>query len=262
MRTKTARFRALRAVPEVDPTPEVAEDRPGMGLDGPVEGYSHGQWLPADPAAGTREAPYPPGLPVGGARRPHGVVHGYHAQNAIALANLMGCDTCVLAAIKKKNPRHPLACRESRKHARCSILDRRQTEWVAGLVEEIRNGTGQEPTAIQRGQVEQIIRLRGRLFALEIYMSAAGIVDVRTGEPRAILERSTSLENAIGRATGELRSSIAAARDAKRGGAPSLAEYLAALASKSTTPLAVEDARKESFTPSEGSLPEEGSDGE
>jgi len=212
----------------------------------------------------SREQPFPPGLPLASAKRPRGVIHGYHAKGSISLANSMGCDVCVLAAIKKKNPRHPLACKEARKHARCSILERHQADWAAGLVEEIRTATGNEPTPIQRGQIEQILRLRGRIFALEVYLSAAGVVDVRTGEPRAIVDRMTSLENALGRATGELRSSIADARAAKRGGAPSLAEYLAALATRNTTPLAVEDTTsKEIVTESSKEiLSAEGSNGD
>lgn len=244
-----------------------------MGANG---SYTHVSWsgpeVATSPAGGdaveigrrSREQPFPPGLPLASAKRPRGVIHGYHAKGSISLANSMGCDVCVLAAIKKKNPRHPLACKEARKHARCSILERHQADWAAGLVEEIRTATGNEPTPIQRGQIEQILRLRGRIFALEVYLSAAGVVDVRTGEPRAIVDRMTSLENALGRATGELRSSIADARAAKRGGAPSLAEYLAALATRNTTPLAVEDTTsKEIVTESSKEiLSAEGSNGD
>lgn len=260
MQPRIARFRPSLAVPAIDDIGEVPAERQETRQEGSVEGYSDVQFLMPDTSAGTKERPFPPGLPVAGARRPHGVVHGFHAKSAVSLANPMGCDTCVLAAIKKKNPRHPLACREARKHSRCSILERHQSNWVAGLVDEIRTATGGEPTALQRGAVEQIVRLRSRLFALETYLAAAGVVDVRTGEPRAIVDRMTSLENALGRATGELRSSIADARAAKRGGAPSLTEYLAALATRNAAPLAVEDATSKEIERKE-ILSEEDSDG-
>jgi len=264
MAHKTAPVGDIRLAPEVDLARKVAPERPRTRHDAAVE-HCTDEWSPSEegPPRHRREQPFPSNLQIAEGRRRRGVIHGFHSKSAIALSNPMGCDTCVLSAIKKKNPRHPLACNEARKHARCSILERHQADWAAGLVEEIRNGTGQEPTAIQRGQVEQILRLRGRLFALEVYLSAAGLVDVRTGEPRAIVDRMTSLENALGRATGELRASIAAAREAKRGGAPRLAEYLAALASKSPAPLAVEDASsKEIATDAQGSFTERETDGD
>lgn len=199
-----------------------------------------------------RQTPFPAELQIdvtGHRKGPR--THGIHSKDVIAIPTLMSCDSCVLMAIRRKDPRSKLACPEGRKHATCAILARHQVAWVEGLVGEIREATGREPSATERARVEQVVRLRSRVFAVETYVRAAGAIDLRTGELRAVMDRLNSIENALTRSLDGLRNAIAEARAAKRGNAPSLAEYLSALATRNTAPLAVEDAteRKEILSP-------------
>ncbi len=196
---------------------------------------------PPPPLPKTREKPFPAELIIPTDGKPYhkgGWRHGYHSEDVVSIPTSMGCDTCVLYAIRKKDPRHSLACPEGKKHAACAILMRYQENWVASLVGEIRQATGRDPSATDRARVEQIVRLRSRIFAIEVYIKAAGSIDLRTGELRNVMERLTGVENALTRALGELRASMAEGREARKGPAPRLEEYLAAVVRK--PPVAVE----------------------
>jgi hypothetical protein len=202
-------------------------------------------------------------LPTDG-RRPEkgGWIHGYHSEDVVAIPTLMSCDTCVLYAIRKKDARHPLSCPEAKKHATCSILTRHQEGWVASLVGEGREATGKEPSATDRARIEQIVRLRSRIFAIETYVKAAGAIDLRTGELRAVMDRLNSVENSLTRALGELRASMAEARDARRPPAPRLDEYLSALAKNAPRAIEVEEPERKEVLPqvqsSQAEVPEDG----
>jgi len=155
--------------------------------------------------------------------------HGFHSQDVVTIPTGMSCDTCVLYAIRKKDSRHPLACPEGKKHATCAILSRYQIAWVEGLVGEIRGATGRDPSPTDRARVEQIVRLRSRVFAIEVYIKAAGAIDLATGELRSVMDRLNTVEGALTRALGELRQSIADARDNKKGPSLRLEDYVAAM---------------------------------
>lgn len=199
--------------------------------------------LPAPRRYRRREQPFPAEMRIDVGGKPKAAwAHGYHSKDVVAIPTLMSCDSCVLMAIRRKDPRSKLACPEAKKHATCAILGRHQVAWVEGLVGEVREATGREPTATERARIEQVVRLRSRVFAVETYVRAAGAIDLRTGELRAVMDRINSIENALTRSLDGLRNAIAEARAAKRGNAPSLAEYLNAIATRNSAPLAVQDA--------------------
>jgi len=195
-------------------------------------------------------------------------VHGYHSHEAVEIPTTLTCNLCPLYHVKRKDKRHALACPEGRKNQICPILTRRQQDWVADLVNEVREKTGCDPSATDRARVEQIVRYRSRLFQIENYLKVAGLIDLREGEVRAVADRLGSVEGGLTRALGELRQSMNDAREGRKGAGPTLGEYLDALARAKEAPLAIEEAprkgiatdREVGFT----TLPtgeEEGSDG-
>jgi hypothetical protein len=183
-------------------------------------------------------------------------VHGYHSPEAVEIPTTLTCNLCPLYHIKRKDKRNALACPEGRKNQICPILTRRQQDWVADLVNEIRDTTGRDPSATDRARVEQIVRYRSRLFQVENYIKVAGLIDLREGQVRAVADRLGSIEGGLTRSLGELRQAMSDARDSKRSSAPSLGEYLEALAVAKSAPIAIEEdprkgictERKDGFT--------------
>lgn len=152
-----------------------------------------------------------------------GTKHGYHAQ-AVEVPTSLTCNVCPLYHVKRKDRRHPLACREGRKNQVCPILEARQVIWAGELVAEVTDATGTGPTASDRARIEQIIRHRSRVFQVENYLKVAGLLDLKKGEIRNVGERLTTLENALSRSLSEFRQAIAE----RRGGGstvPKLDEY-------------------------------------
>lgn len=154
-----------------------------------------------------------------------GVTHGYHCADAVEIPTSLTCNTCVLYHLKRKDRRHPLACKEGRLNQVCSILSRRQVAWAVELIEELREATGSPPTASDRARIEQIVRHRSRLFQCENYLKVAGLLDLKTGTMRNVGERLNTVENALSRSLSEFRQAIAERRDQKPSG-PRLEEYL------------------------------------
>jgi len=197
----------MRRKKEVEPTLREFEDLPAP--------------LPEDLPAEVR-VPVPRGtMPLGQT----GMKHGYHA-GAVEVPTSLTCNVCPLYHVKRKDHRHPLACRHGKKHRICPILAARQMEWAAELISELQEATGQEPTASDRARIEQIIRHRSRIWQVENYLKVAGILDLKQGEMRNVGERLTTLENALSRSLSEFRQAISERRAAKPTGLR-LDEYLA-----------------------------------
>jgi hypothetical protein len=154
-----------------------------------------------------------------------GTRHGYHSTDAVEIPTSLTCNTCCLYHVKRKDPRHPLSCKLGRKHQTCPILMARQVGWVHELVGEVTEATGAPPTATDRIRIEQIVRHRSRLFAVENYIKVVGLLDLKTGEVRNVGERLNTVENALSRSVSELRLAIAERRVTKPT-APTLSEYL------------------------------------
>jgi hypothetical protein len=154
-----------------------------------------------------------------------GIKHGYHCGDAIEIPTSLTCNCCPLYAVKRKDPRHPLSCKVGRKHQTCPILTARQVAWVGELVGEVTEVTGSPPTATDRIRIEQIVRHRSRLFAVENYIKVVGLLDLKTGDMRNVGERLNTVENALSRSVGELRLALAERRVTKPT-APTLSEYL------------------------------------
>jgi hypothetical protein len=159
-----------------------------------------------------------------------GTVHGYHSTDAVEIPTSLTCNLCPLYHVKRKDKRHVLACPEGRKNQICPILTRKQEGWAVSLIDEVRQATGRDPTATDRARIEQVIRYRSRLFQVENYLKVAGLIDLKAGEVRAVADRLGGIESGLTRSLGELRQSMAEARDARRPPAPSLSEYLGLLA--------------------------------
>lgn len=155
-----------------------------------------------------------------------GVTHGFHCRDAIEIPTSLTCSVCPLYFIKKRDRRHALACHEGRKGKICPILTARQVGWVAELVAEVREVTGDDPKASDRMRIEQVVRHRSRLFQVENYLKVAGYLDLREGVIRNVGERLMTLENALARSLSEFRQAIGERRVTKPS-APTLSEYLA-----------------------------------
>jgi len=155
-----------------------------------------------------------------------GVTHGFHCPDAIEIPTSLNCSVCPLYHVKRRDRRHRLACSEGRKHQICPILTERQIGWAEELVQEIRDVTGDWPTASDRIRIEQIIRHRSRLFQVENYLKVAGFLDLGKGEIRNVGERLTTIENSLSRSLSEYRQAIGERR-ALKPQAPRLEEYLA-----------------------------------
>lgn len=154
-----------------------------------------------------------------------GTRHGYHSSDAVEIPTSLTCNCCPLYHVKRKDPRHPLSCKLGRKHRTCPILTERQINWVQELVAEVTEATGLVPTATDRIRIEQIVRHRSRLFAVENYIKVVGLLDLKTGDMRNVGERLNTVENALSRSVGELRLALAERRVTKPT-APTLSEYL------------------------------------
>ena len=180
--------------------------------------------LPADlviqPDAGT--------LPA----QPGSVKHGWHSPDSIRIPTSLTCTICPLYHVKKKDKRHRLACKEGRKHRICPILTQLQQDWAFGLIEEVRNSTGTEPTSSDNARIEQIVRHRSRIFQIENYLKVAGLIDLNKGETRNVADRLTTTENALSRVLAEFRQAMSDRRAANQGQGPRLEDYLKALSPK------------------------------
>ncbi len=170
-------------------------------------------------------------------------VHGYHSADAVEIPTSLTCNLCPLYHVKRRDKRHPLACPEGRKGQVCPILSRRQVEWATALIEEVRQATGRDPAATDRARIEQVVRYRSRLFQVENYLKVAGLIDLKAGEVRAVADRLGGIESGLTRSLSELRASMAECRDARRPPAPTLPEYLDAMAKhREAVPAQVEEA--------------------
>ncbi len=154
-----------------------------------------------------------------------GVTHGFHCADAIEIPTSLTCNVCPLYHVRRKDRRHNLACPEGRKNQICPILMRRQIQWAESLILEVREATGQIPTASDRARIEQIVRHRSKIFQVENYLKVAGLIDLKKGEIRNVAERLTTTENALSRSLSEFRQAVESRRDAKSP-ALTLAEYL------------------------------------
>lgn len=160
------------------------------------------------------------------------VKHGWHSGDAIRLPTSLTCSLCPLFHVKKKDPRHPLACSEGRKNRICPILSQLQQDWAFGLIDEIRDATGSDPTSSDRARIEQIVRHRSRVFQIENYLKVAGLIDLAKGEIRNVGDRLTTTENALSRTLSEFRQAMSERRAAHQGQGPRLEEYLQAIQTK------------------------------
>jgi hypothetical protein len=154
-----------------------------------------------------------------------GIRHGYHCGDAVEIPTSLTCNCCPLYHVKRKDHRHPLSCKHGRKHQTCPILTARQVGWAHELITEVSEATGVPPTATDRIRIEQIVRLRSRIWQIENFLKVVGLLDLKAGEMRNVSERLTTVENALSRSVGEFRQAIAERRVAKPS-APTLSEYL------------------------------------
>ena len=161
-----------------------------------------------------------------------GVKHGYHMSGSIEVPTSLMCNVCPLYHVKRKDRRHPLSCKHGKKNQTCPVLGARQIAWAAEFVSEVKDVTGESPTASDRARIEQIIRHRSRIFQVENYLKVAGLIDLAKGEVRNVGERLTTLENALSRSLSEFRQALAERRNRELQG-PSLEEYLEVRAKES-----------------------------
>jgi len=164
-----------------------------------------------------------------------GVKHGWHSADAVQIPTSLTCNLCPLYHVKRKDSRHPLACGEGRKNQICPILTRLQEGWAEGLICEVQEAAGCDPTPSDNARIEQIIRHRSRIFQIENYLKVAGLIDLKKGEIRNVADRLTTTENALSRTLAEFRQAIADRRDHQATNGPTLDEYLEALASGSAS---------------------------
>jgi hypothetical protein len=158
--------------------------------------------------------------------------HGWHSGDAIRIPTSLTCTYCPLYHVKKRDKRHRLACKEGRKHLICPILTRLQQEWAFGLIGELRDVTGAEPTSSDNARIEQIVRHRSRIFQIENYLKVAGLIDLVKGEVRNVGDRLTTTENALSRALSEFRQAMSERWAANQGQGPRLEDYLKQIQSK------------------------------
>lgn len=158
-----------------------------------------------------------------------GTKHGWHSADAVQIPTSLTCSLCPLYHVKRKDRRHPLACPEGRKLRVCPILTQLQQRWAEGLIREVQDVTGADPTPSDNARIEQVIRHRSRIFQIENYLKVAGLIDLKKGEIRNVADRVTTTENALGRSLSEFRQALSERRDSQRSAGPRLDEYLKAL---------------------------------
>ena len=158
--------------------------------------------------------------------------HGWHSGDAIRIPTSLTCNLCPLYHVKKKDKRHKLACKEGRKNRICPILTALQQEWAFGLIGEIRDATGSEPTSSDNARIEQIVRHRSRIFQIENYLKVAGLIDLVKGEIRSVADRLTTTENALSRGLAEFRQALSERRASNKVQGPRLEDYLQQIQSK------------------------------
>jgi hypothetical protein len=134
--------------------------------------------------------------------------------------------------VKKKDKRHRLACKEGRKNLICPILTQLQQDWAFGLIDEIREATGSDPSSSDKARIEQIVRHRSRIFQIENYLKVAGLIDLAKGEIRNVGDRLTTTENALSRSLADFRQALSERRAQHQGEGPRLEDYLKAIESK------------------------------
>ena len=154
-----------------------------------------------------------------------GLTHGYHCGDVVEIPTSLTCNVCPLYHIKKKSHRHPLACAEGKQNLICPILTLRQVAWAEMLIGEVREVTGGEPRASDHARVEQIVRIRSRIFQIENFLKVGGLIDLRKGEMRNVGERLTTVENSLSRALSDFRQALDSRRNGQKP-APRLEEYL------------------------------------
>ncbi len=152
--------------------------------------------------------------------------HGWHSGDAIRIPTSLTCSICPLFHVKKKDRRHRLACKEGRKNRICPILTQLQQDWAFGLIAEVRQVTGADPTSSDNARIEQIVRHRSRIFQVENYLKVAGLIDLAKGETRNVADRLTTTENALSRCLAEFRQAMSERRSTGQGQGPRLEEYL------------------------------------
>jgi len=160
-----------------------------------------------------------------------GTKHGFNSEDAVQIPTSLTCNLCPLYHVKKKDRRHPLACPSGRKNQVCPILSELQQQWAFGLIGEIRDTAGGEPSPSDNARIEQIIRHRSRIFQIENYLKVAGLIDLQKGELRNVADRLTTTENALSRALSEFRQAVSDKRAASEGQGPRLEDYLRELQS-------------------------------
>jgi len=176
----------------------------------------------AERIPGTLQVRAPEGtLPAGQG----GTRHGWHS--AVEIPTSLTCNLCPLYHVKRKDRRHPLACPEGKKNQICPILGDLQQQWAEGLICEIQEATGAQPTPSDNARIEQIVRHRSRIFQVENYLKVAGLIDLKRGEVRNVADRLTTTENALSRTLGEFRQSIAERRNSSSSPGLRLEDYLA-----------------------------------
>ena len=197
--------------------------RPKRGrVDLPFDEYADIPVPLAEDLPAEIRVPVPKGLVPPGQT---GIKHGYHASGSIEVPTSLMCNVCPLYHIKRKDRRHPLSCKQGKKNQTCPVLGARQVAWAAEFISEVKDVTGESPTASDRARIEQIIRHRSRIFQVENYLKVAGLIDLTKGTIRNVGERLTTLENALSRSLSEFRQALAERREI-RPQAPRLEEYL------------------------------------
>jgi len=162
-----------------------------------------------------------------------GVKHGFHSGDAVQIPTSLTCNLCPLYHVKKKDHRHPLSCPSGRKNQVCPILSELQRQWAFGLIGEIRDTSGSEPSPSDNARIEQIVRHRSRIFQIENFLKVAGLIDLNKGELRNVADRLTTTENALSRALSEFRQAVSDKQAASEGQGPRLEDYLRQIQTKS-----------------------------
>ena len=197
--------------------------RPKRGrVDLPFDEYADIPVPLAEDLPAEIRVPVPKGLVPPGQT---GVKHGYHMSGSIEVPTSLMCNVCPLYHVKRKDRRHPLSCKHGKKNQTCPVLGARQVTWAAEFISEVKDVTGESPTASDRARIEQIIRHRSRIFQVENYLKVAGLIDLTKGTIRNVGERLTTLENALSRSLSEFRQALAERREVQPQ-APRLEEYL------------------------------------
>jgi len=155
-----------------------------------------------------------------------GTKHGWHSQDAVQIPTSLTCNLCPLYHVKRKDPRHSLACPEGRKNQVCPFLTRQQQVWAFGLIQEVEDAGGGPPTPSDNARIEQIVRHRSRIFQIENYLKVAGLIDLKKGEVRNVADRLTTTENALSRVLAEFRQALAERKANRTSPGPRLEDYL------------------------------------